>query len=437
MSNVYDILWFLPGYEHESIHPNFEGLAQQLVRSGLLRINADHARNFITYSGASFDKSFSKRELTDPHLMTRSKQIIADTLPGMAGARGVESSYQNLLQQFKTTGDIPFEREMQIARLLVQACHPSVMLLLMHEGVQIFVSYSHNVADLLAVHFWDTIGHSGGLQSISGDGKAVYVSCGGNPFITEEEHKTYTTDGFPAMARMMVIAGQELGHYADIMRNSHGQVIGRHSAMLHHPMHAKQHVRQARLDDIRITNQWAAATMSLGLNSLIEHEKALNFYKENRKRSASILWEKKRIASGINKLKQRAAKAGNALVTSFTHPLYGSDQFGHNIALCLRDMAFNLAPDADAYRRDDPDEEEAIACIEALARVPQQVNKWGHEVTRMMWPKLYDIYYEEVIPANIRAYERATGKTYHDLGDPRAARVEKSNPLSPMKLLNK
>ena len=63
------------------------------------------------------------------------------------------------------------------------------------------------------------------------------------------------------------------------------------------------------------------------------------------------------------------------------------------------DMLFNLTPVAEVYRRKDPNEEEAIVCIEAVARVPQQVVKWGHEAVRASTPALYALYYGEIVPA--------------------------------------
>ena len=66
---------------------------------------------------------------------------------------------------------------------------------------------------------------------------------------------------------------------------------------------------------------------------------------------------------------------------------------------CLADMAFNLTPDHEAYRRSDPQAHEAMQCMEALARVPQQVIKWGHSTTSLCMRQLYHLYYNEVVPA--------------------------------------
>ena len=72
--------------------------------------------------------------------------------------------------------------------------------------------------------------------------------------------------------------------------------------------------------------------------------------------------------------------------------------FGQRIRAMLDDMAFNLAPQADAYQKDNAEHEAAIACAEALARVPQQVIKWGYRATEACYPALYEVYYKQVIP---------------------------------------
>lgn len=78
----------------------------------------------------------------------------------------------------------------------------------------------------------------------------------------------------------------------------------------------------------------------------------------------------------------------------------------------IADMKFNLAPVADVYKRDDKEAEEAISCVEALARVPQQVNKWGYLTTKAMMEGLYHVYYGQVIPSLIEVYSSVTGKPY-------------------------
>ena len=83
------------------------------------------------------------------------------------------------------------------------------------------------------------------------------------------------------------------------------------------------------------------------------------------------------------------------------------------IKAMIEDMRFNLSPVADVYKRVNKEEEEAIACIEALARVPQQVIKWGYLTTMETMRDLYKIYYGEVIPSLIINYNLMTGKKYN------------------------
>lgn len=422
MNNRYDILFELPAYRADDIAKEQDLLAQEIVRSGLLRITEDHAKNFTTYSGPSFDKTFSYRELTDPNLLPDTRQVIANTLPGAAGEDGVNDALQRLIASCKTARNISVDREMEIARLLVQATHPVVISLCLIERVHLFVSYSHSVADLMPIHFWETVGTSSGLQAVSGDGTAVYVSCGGNPFIEEESHKTYQSDGFPALARMQVIAGQELGHFADILRHSSGHMISRHSSHLQ-PLRAKESCAQGRLQDMHFVRHWKSVVARIGIIELAELERELQFYDKHRRSSAKRLWLKHQVSQRRRDIIEFAEHEEHFFISRFPKQLHGSKGWANDMIDCLKDMTFNLSPQADVYRRDNPAEEEAIACIEALARVPQQVNKWGPIMTQQCWPNLYQLYYEEVIPANIDAYERLTGKKWYfpELSSPKSS----------------
>jgi hypothetical protein len=78
-------------------------------------------------------------------------------------------------------------------------------------------------------------------------------------------------------------------------------------------------------------------------------------------------------------------------------------RLGEAVETWLADMEFNLAPDADAYRNPDPLVEEAIACIEAVARVPQQEHKWGVAAVAFSWPGLSQFYAGTVLPAVMAA----------------------------------
>jgi hypothetical protein len=412
MHNAYHLLFVKPAIMREHMPPALEMLAEQLVHSGRLRIHTDSARNFITYSGPGYDYTFSRREMTDPRLIPHARQLIALTVPGGAGAQGIEDVFQRLLMQFRRTGEIEYEKELQVARLLVQATHPAVLMLSLYEGVSYFVSYSHNVADLMAIHFWEHMEGSGGLQSVSGDGAAVYVSCGGDPFIEKEEHKTYVSDGFSALARFMVIAAQECGHYADILRDREGRAGGRHSAWVY-PLMPRDNIKSARDNDIITVRHYQHQLQQMGIIKIAEKEKQRDFLEEHRKYSIRTVYLRAQIRCQKRRLLAHAQKRALNLILHFPSHLVGSRGWATDMVDSIRDMEFNLTPAGDAYRRADPHEEEAIACIEALARVPQQVMKWGHEVTRLCWPNLYAVYYQQVIPHCIASYEAISGKKFY------------------------
>lgn len=406
MSNEYHVLSFQPTLKPKKLGKRRENLAQRLVQSGKLRIKTDTQTNFVNKSGSDYERSFSYRELTDPKLQDVTRVRIADLLPGAVGEAGIIQYRQMLIDKLKPIRNLPEEREMEVARYLTQACEPEVMEQVLIDGCEVFVSYAHNVADLMAVHFWEERGTSSGLQAISGDGTAVYVSCGGNPFVETDEQKTFTTDGFPALARFMVIAGQELGHFADILRNPHGGVVmGRHSASLQ-PLRASAKAKKARDADMRRVQDIQKHMQRLGVQRIAAIGKRVTFYKE--KRGGLFFKGIYYLVQGFTLLWMRGFAAMlSPLLASFPRTLYHEYKEGlaDMVLRCVRDMQFNLAPDAAVYVRPDPRETEAIACIEALARVPQQVNKWGHKVTRFCWPALYHLYYEEVIPS-LRAVQK-------------------------------
>jgi hypothetical protein len=397
-TNQYHLLSFLPAVESWEMPPALEQLSQQLVQSGLLRINADHQRNYVRHGTADTDQTFTARQLSDPALLAATRALLARHVPPAAGPDGVDDLLERLRQELKKTGGISTEKELKVARCLAQAAHPSVIALVLQGGTQLFVSYSHNVGDLMAVHHWQHHGLASGLQATSDDGTAVYISCGGDPFF-EGEEKTYTTDGFPALARMFVIGGQELGHFADLKREGRS-IIGRYSTdNQSHALRASVETKAARDQDIARIQQLRQAYERCGLSALLRVEQRAAFYRKQWRYSppAFATFLVRLVRLGLFQL--RCQQAGIALRLR-THPAYPT---GQSIAMYLDDMAFNLAPESDAYRHPDPLAEEAIACIEALARVPQQVHKWGPAAVLFGWPQLYRFYYQEVIGGCIRA----------------------------------
>ena len=382
--------------------PALEFLAQRLVASGRLRVHADAARNYVRHGTTDSDETFSRRELTDPALVPGTRRRLARHVAPAAGTDGLEQLVDVLLGELRKTHAVSASKEMRIARVVVQSAHPSVIQLLLAARTEVFVSYSHNVGELMAVHQWEDQGLNSGMQATSDVGTAVYISCGGDPFF-EGEQKTYTTDGFPALARMMVIGGQELGHFSDLLRRG-GQVIGRYSLSTNHmQMRAAPRVADGRLVDLNRIVKLRAAYKQAGLAGLIRAETAVGFYHKRLKFSPPWFFHQLRRLLRWVWFSQRCKSLGISLNLRVYPPL----MHGKAIAMYLDDMAFNLAPEADVYRRDDPLEEEAIACIEALARVPQQMHKWGHAAVKFGWPRLYEVYYGAVIPGCIAASPEA------------------------------
>ncbi len=395
MSNEYHVLYQPPTLSAKKLGREREGLAKALVESGKLRIRDNSQVNFVNKSGSDYDQSFSYRELTDPKLQDATRQRISQLIPGGEGEAGIIRYRQMLIDKLKPIRNVAEERELEVARLLVQACEPEVMRQLLDEGCEVFVSTSINVADLMAVHFWENHGLSSGLQSVSGDGTAVYVSSGGNPFITEKEHRTYTTDGLPALARFMTIAGQELGHFADIKRG--GPMHARHSAS-RGQLRASKVAKAARDADIARINEIQRFLRKAGVTFFAKLDKQSRFLKDKRRGAVGygvfgIVWLLSQIwLRGVGRLR-------SPLLGIFPRKLHHEyDEGLASLMLrCVQDMQDNLTPKASVYQRTNPLETEAIACIEAVARVPQQVNKWGRAVTRFCWPHLYSFYYDVII----------------------------------------
>ena len=416
-SNEYHLLHFIPAVEAWEMPTLLEEMAQQLVKSGRLRINADFERNFVKYSTVGNDRSFSARELTDPELLSQTRRIIAESVPIGLGDGAIDEVLEQLHRDLKKARGIDEAKELRVARVLMQSAHPAVMLLALREGAEFFVSYSHNVGDLMATHFWDSHGTASGLQSTADEGLAIYVSCSGDPFF-EGEEKTYTTDGWPALARMVVIAGQEIGHYADLMRTPHG-ITGRISAH-GYGLAPSPSCKAARDTDILCVTQLSECFHRRGLGALRRAEATVYFYDTRLKFSPMwMLAQVWRFLCWLSFMVRLCLGGTINYCAPFAYlSVFPKFRCGEALTSFLNDMAFNLSPDADAYRRDDPTEEEAIACIEALARVPQQVNKWGHGAVKLAIPNMYQLYYGSVIgnvtralPDDLRAMAKYANKT--------------------------
>jgi hypothetical protein len=419
MSNIYHIIHEVPALEEEDMYVQLEFLARELVNSGLLRIDANLKCNFVRFSEPRFgiNMMFSYRQLHDEKLLPRTKSLLKEALYSKHGVNHTTSIVNQLKKDLDKKIPVDHNLELKLARIIVQLAHPILILLVLLEKVEVFISYSYNIEDLLDVITWQTAGQNSGMQSTNGRDVAIFVSCGGNPTKIDQKWKpdkkappqnepTYG-DGYPALARAMVIGGQEFGHYADIIRNQYGQLISRHSADFG-GTRAKEDVRLGRLADLDRVNEIYGNLQNIGLNLVFEDDKFVKFFRKNRIKN---LYSKYRLIKLL--ITKRIFVARSYRINFLPIEKFKKEKYtALTIVDMIKDMAFNLAPKADVYKNDNKQIEEAIACIEALARVPQQVNKWGHQTTRFMWPNLYNIYYNEVIPGRIHDFENLTGQKF-------------------------
>jgi hypothetical protein len=145
-----------------------------------------------------------------------------------------------------------------------------------------------------------------------------------------------------------------------------------------------------------------------GLEKLAEHERHLKFFNKNKRTGMVVVVTRIKEIISRRRFISKAVRYYPALIKNNSKERY----LASKLKAFLDDMQFNLEPKADVYARADKREEEAIACIEALARVPQQACKWGHLTAKIAMPNLYQIYYQQVIPACIETYQNLTGNAY-------------------------
>jgi hypothetical protein len=413
MSSIYHILDKIPAIHPEDMLLEYEELAQQLIKSGKLRIDTDDHCNFARFSDPDLDISLmvSKEELSDPLLIEETKKLFRSLYEQRFAAetdKKIATIFDSLKKQINKLQPVDPETTIILARVFVQSAHPIVIKWLLYDKVEVFITYSHNIGDMMDINSWKHSGSNSGMQSTDGKNVAIFVSCGGNPFLgTSREHPTYG-DGWPAIARLQIIAAQELGHFSDIKRDEMGrQISSRHSANFS-GTRATGHVKQARKQDLQNCNKLLTALLAAGMDKMINYEEQIKFYHDNKVTGFKVLWIK--ILHFIYKQK--------ILLYAKNHKLFFIKRFSRDkyMSLMIRamidDMKFNLSPIADVYKRSDKEAEEAIACIEALARVPQQVMKWGYITTMATMEGLFKVYYQEVIPSLIKNYTIMTNRIY-------------------------
>jgi hypothetical protein len=409
--NIYHKLYRTPITERENSFYEIEAIAEALVGLGLLRISAAERVNFVHLPVQGGEKyiTFSKRELIDKNLLKETKQKIAEYLTPTERSEGAEDAIKRkinaLTREVTKSVQVSDELEMKIARLVVQMGHPAVLWNMIFERVCVFVSFSYTISELLNLENWQSGKNNNGMQSTNFVDTAVFVSAGGDPFVDPKESQN-PDDGFNALSRMMVVGAQEIGHYADIKKDINGNISSRFSSEIS-MRRPKRECEEARQKDIQHAKNILSKIKKFGLYNVYNLEEKIALQSKYRKFSLQILWWRilKNLMLAI--FATRAMTSGIAFFQEFE-----GERISKDILSCVLDMQFNLEPQADAYRHPNKQVETAIACAEALARVPQQVVKWGHKATSFMVPHLYKIYYREVIPAAIKNYQKISRKKF-------------------------
>lgn len=420
MSSVYHILNQVPAIDTASIQMEYEHMVQELIRSGRLRIDTDYYCNFVRFTdnNSGINVILSYEELT-PELFDNTKNNIRNLYKNSnkrIDDEKIISIINDLSKKAKKLLLVDDDLKTQLARIFVQSAHPIVIKWLLLDKVEVFITYSHNIGDVMDIASWKRSGTNSGMQSTDGKNVCIYVSCGGNPFAQNSESHPTQGDGWPALARLQIIAAQELGHFADIKRDGHGRQITRHSCNFACTK-ATPHVSLARKKDIERSSNLKGLLANSGMTKLINIETKLKFYNQQKLSGFRVFWLRLIAKYYSYKLVNFAIKRNFLFVKRF----YDREKYiGLMLAAMIEDMLSNLSPIADVYKRDNPEAEEAISCAEALARVPQQVMKWGHLTTRATMHDLYHVYYSEVIPSLIKSYNTVTATEYkRDYSHPR------------------
>lgn len=414
MYSIYHILDKTPAIYPEDLQIEYEHLAQELVKSGKLRIDTDYYCNFIHFNSPKdrINVVFSYDELTNPSLIKESKNTIKNlyqTQHKTISEKQIDSILDTLNNQIKKNLMVSEDLALKLARILVQSAHPIVMRWILLDKTEVFITYSHNIGDVMNIQTWKRAGTNSGMQSTNGIKACVYVSCGGDPFAKNNEKFPTQGDGWAALARLQIIAGQEIGHYSDIKRDYNGNQITRHSANFACTK-ATPHVKAGRRNDVaRCKELLKTLLQQADMQKLIDLETQLKFYNKQKLYGPRVWWLELLIKLYRHKLLNFADAHDMHFIKRFKREQY----IGLMIAAMIEDMQTQLCPTADVYKRDDPEAEEAISCVESLARVPQQVMKWGYITTRATMHDLYQVYYGEVIPSLIDSYNHLKKTTYH------------------------
>lgn len=397
VQNTYEKSYKKPSIKANGKGKIIEKLAKKIVNKGILRIAADDSYNFVKFpfaNGKNF-VAFSKRQLYKENLLPQTKERIFQNL-SFSEKRNATASINYKLslmrEEVNKYMEIPLEHELSLARLIAQSAHPVIIDNLIEEQAEIFISYRNSISDLLDVKSWQDSHSNQGMQSTDMSHEvAIFVSAGGNPFFDPKESNN-DYDGEKALIRLSIIAAQEIAHYADLIKDADGRNIGRFSTDL--GMRRPNHVcENARQKDIKTTTAIGDILNKCGIEKVYKLENLFKAKQEYRKYKIDYFMTyfslKIRQLFFIKKLELKGLH--------FVSKMNDKNFIASELALMVGDMLFNLQPRADAYYSDIPDNQKAIMCAEALARVPQQEIKWGEKAVKFFTPNLHQYYYNNVI----------------------------------------
>ncbi len=425
INNHYDRLSFKPILERDELFIELENLANLIVKEGLLRVSNDTKCNFIILPIAGGEEfvSFSKRELFDEKLLPRTYKTLKEKQLFYELDNEEESPENKVLilrKKLSRFQDISEDEELKLARLLVQSAHPAIIANMIYEKVKFYISYSHTVSDLLNVQLWQSARYSSGLQANDFRYSSVFVSCGGNPFFDAKESGD-ENDGYNAIAKLIIIAAQEIAHHADIIKNNRGENIGRASTNIY--MNAPNELCEiARQNDILRINKIINKLEKIGVKKVFDNERKFRIQYKYRKFAlyTYYLFLRKIISQLLFRLYAKI------IGLNFVKKIKNKFAVAEECLIIAGDMLFNLEPQAQAYRNQNKNIEKAIMCAEALARIPQQEAKWGRALVRYFTPNLRKYFYESLLVEELKTYQRYYGKKYiHKLTKPKISLIKK------------
>ena len=149
------ILNKIPAILYEDIEVEYEILAQKLIASGKLRIDTDRHCNFARFADPASGVSFmvSKEELTNKSLLEENKNFLKLLFKEKSqniSDEKIEFILNNLKAQISKLQNVSLELTTKLTRIFVQSAHPIVIKWLLHDKVEVFITYSHNIGRAIA-----------------------------------------------------------------------------------------------------------------------------------------------------------------------------------------------------------------------------------------------------------------------------------------------